>query len=101
MDHPRVCGEKRSASRRLAPQRGSPPRVRGKAVSQPHHLNQPRITPACAGKSNSSVLSDFAFGDHPRVCGEKMKTTAIAQNRQGSPPRVRGKATQENKGAFS
>ena len=30
-------------------------------------------------------------GDHPRVCGEKLRATVTGLRNQGSPPRVRGK----------
>ena len=30
--------------------------------------------------------------DHPRACGEKMNNKLICGKREGSPPRVRGKA---------
>ena len=70
-DHPRVCGEKLTASKREtlctgSPPRvrgkvksstttftgrgGSPPRVRGKGVHQVRKQGFPGITPACAGK---------------------------------------------------
>ena len=50
-DHPRVCGEKRFhfAQGRSVP--GSPPRMRGKAISRAKIHTQEGITPAYAGKS--------------------------------------------------
>ncbi len=52
-----------------------------------------RITPACAGKRLHSTWRYPQKKDHPRVCGEK-KFGDIADNKaQGSPPRVRGKAS--------
>ena len=50
-DHPRVCGENRVFSGRRARQQGSPPRVRGKPRQAASLLTEPRITPACAGKT--------------------------------------------------
>ena len=50
-DHPRMCGEKVSYSRRMRRKVGSPPHVRGKAVSCYSSVSTIRITPACAGKS--------------------------------------------------
>ena len=50
-DHPRVCGEKISQTRRNLPLGGSPPRVRGKAGRQLGIGGLVGITPACAGKS--------------------------------------------------
>ena len=50
-DHPRVCGEKRYAIVKTPPDKGSPPRVRGKAKELPPRQCYLGITPACAGKS--------------------------------------------------
>ena len=50
-DHPRVCGEKRLQLDRALYNKGSPPRVRGKAPYGKSHKIISRITPACAGKS--------------------------------------------------
>ena len=49
-DHPRVCGEKILRRRLRRTDRGSPPRVRGKASGHPRLPHLDRITPACAGK---------------------------------------------------
>ena len=49
-DHPRVCGEERKRKKLTGWQRGSPPRVRGKARYVQHGRCQQGITPACAGK---------------------------------------------------
>ena len=71
-DHPRVCGEKLYTPCVIAPNVGSPPRMRGKVLFCP--------------------LSCFQFKDHPRVCGEKISGTTLITTQQGSPPRMRGKA---------
>ena len=70
-DHPRVCGEKIITRARLTMWAGSPPRVRGKARRTPTQPRKPRITPACAGKSNAKEFACKDGRDHPRVCGEK------------------------------
>ena len=71
-DHPRLCGEK--AYKKLAKSRkkGSPPPMRGKAVSHIWVCQRGGITPAYAGKST-----------HP---------TYTAHAKGGSPPPMRGKA---------
>ena len=112
-DHPRVCGEKPSLNLTNHYFKGSPPRVRGKALVLPTpgmplgitpacagksgslayrpraFMGSPprvrgkdlrkrgpdgpcRITPACAGKRRKASLSSGRYGDHPRVCGEKL-----------------------------
>ena len=90
-DHPRVCGEKIQHGNKKQNTKGSPPRVRGKELLSPLHWSTGRITPACAGKS-SSAKSPFSAGrDHPRVCGEKLRSLISVFQIGGSPPRVRGK----------
>ena len=91
-DHPRVCGEKRSQPRTAARQRGSPPRMRGKAAERLQKNRQVRITPAYAGKSAVDFGFGLRTGDHPRVCGEKFPVRARRRMSEGSPPRMRGKA---------
>ena len=90
-DHPRACGEKIDGDIRLVQMRGSPPRVRGKAIAPPTQQTRRRITPACAGKSKGMDARARQLQDHPRVCGEKSAAPAFSISVRGSPPRVRGK----------
>ena len=91
-DHPRVCGEKNSVKQTMESFQGSPPRVRGKALSTFSSSVPAGITPACAGKSRKASLQSIRQRDHPRVCGEKAKSITVVTFLLGSPPRVRGKA---------
>ena len=50
-DHPRVCGEKVLRAVSSSRSRGSPPRMRGKAVKTLTTRSSSGITPAYAGKS--------------------------------------------------
>ena len=50
------------------------------------------ITPAYAGKRQTSRRRSCNSWDHPRVCGEKSLNFKIWARRRGSPPRMRGKA---------
>ena len=50
-----------------------------------------RITPAYAGKSRIRAGCGAAFGDHPRVCGEKHTYQRKFFHEKGLPPRMRGK----------
>ena len=70
-DHPRVCGEKYPGPLQWSDNKGSPPRMRGKAGRQLGIGGLVGITPACAGKRPSAVWPAGWPGDHPRVCGEK------------------------------
>ena len=53
-----------------------------------------RITPAYAGKSDVFVFWRVEPEDHPRVCGEKFHYLYYYGYNKGSPPRMRGKASQ-------
>ena len=92
-DHPRVCGEKLYMPCAIAPNVGSPPRMRGKVSAERARSNAARITPAYAGKSYLIGTGLGDTEDHPRVCGEKMLTGDTTDEETGSPPRMRGKAS--------
>ena len=72
---------------------GSPPRVRGKVTAAIAELKTAGITPACAGKSLSFCCCSLGSKDHPRVCGEKRRSSEACRFWIGSPPRVRGKVS--------
>ena len=91
-DHPRVCGEKFLFLLFTQTLLGSPPRMRGKALSTPKKNTVSRITPAYAGKSRQRRRRGRRRQDHPRVCGEKRRRVIAATCKRGSPPRMRGKA---------
>ncbi len=110
MDHPRVCGEQNFANDGRISLEGSPPRVRGTAIStalasiragSPPRVRgtdtavingktYERITPACAGNRAFSLSPTLAARDHPRVCGEQACNQGFDHDMVGSPPRVRG-----------
>ena len=94
-DHPRVCGEKVRAKFGHDFNKGSPPRMRGKAPSDVLRRSYRGITPAYAGKRNSSSRKGVESRDHPRVCGEKFYSDLILRITPGSPPRMRGKGQHE------
>ena len=95
-DHPRMCGEKLVEAGRISQEEGSPPRMRGKGPAGQILVVSVGITPACAGKSQSSRLSRQWHRDHPRVCGEKWCTDLGDGCDWGLPPRMRGKVWEEN-----
>ena len=90
-DHPRVGGEKITTGMSLLGNGGSPPRGRGKAKERFLVLCHDRITPAWAGKRKRASEYTRPLWDHPRVGGEKYNSAEALANRQGSPPRGRGK----------
>ena len=91
-DHPRVGGEKVRHPNTQAPELGSPPRGRGKALVCSVEPNATRITPAWAGKSYHARYMVLVIWDHPRVGGEKASNAEANGQEEGSPPRGRGKA---------
>ena len=91
-DHPRVGGEKSISAPNWGPGMGSPPRGRGKDLYCQEHPRPPGITPAWAGKRFQCPASRAGQGDHPRVGGEKYRSSRTSMCTKGSPPRGRGKA---------
>ena len=65
--------------------------MRGKHLCAPSPDFQSGITPACAGKTCILVGYPGEWEDHPRVCGENLKSFTHSSATVGSPPRVRGK----------
>ena len=90
-DHPRRCGENKSAHGRLASLKGSPPQVRGKLSRWAVCRFLCRITPAGAGKTQHQNQRRQNHGDHPRRCGENWQKRWVDPRKKGSPPQVRGK----------
>ena len=80
---------------------GSPPRVRGTGIIAILFFEILRITPACAGNSFSQIQHALVIPDHPRVCGEQIRTPTATPRTPGSPPRVRGTACPEHKHCHS
>ena len=72
-DHPRVCGEKQTASEALPKSKGSPLHMRGKVHVDAAPKVDRGITPAHAGKRSQGAAALQSGWDHPRVCGEKSK----------------------------
>ena len=71
--------------------------MRGKEEKDDLGLVSKGITPACAGKRSFSWCPWAACRDHPRVCGEKISGDRASAPVWGSPPRVRGKASSDDK----
>ena len=65
--------------------------MRGKGCGFSGFFDLLGITPAYAGKRAAAAPAAAGHQDHPRVCGEKLKSCSITATRQGSPPRMRGK----------
>ena len=70
---------------------GSPPHMRGKALSLVLRSLCCGITPAHAGKRRYALLRCTVCTDHPRTCGEKSSERYEKMTKTGSPPHMRGK----------
>ena len=90
-DHPRTCGEKVAPSACDGITAGSPPHMRGKEARPGKRYDRAGITPAHAGKSQSTPRTCLPIRDHPRTCGEKFLSILKWGLRRGSPPHMRGK----------
>ena len=90
-DHPRVCGEKVYKDIKHVAAMGSPPRMRGKVSAACLKDGTEGITPAYAGKRCLLNAAKQRTRDHPRVCGEKIRSAVPIVTLIGSPPRMRGK----------
>ena len=90
-DHPRGCGENVYRGLRKARTEGSPPRMRGKLYRAAGIAEKYRITPADAGKTAPAMPKKTRQPDHPRGCGENLRSLLWTLTQSGSPPRMRGK----------
>ena len=90
-DHPRLCGEKPASASGGSVKRGSPPPMRGKGPPVADMWKRSGITPAYAGKRQTSTALLPITWDHPRLCGEKDGVAAEKTLPWGSPPPMRGK----------
>ena len=92
-DHPRMRGEDTSPKPRSKQQLGSPPHARGRPSAPNSKLGNPRITPACAGKTGAKAFRRQAASDHPRMRGEDALSDQFVVFGPGSPPHARGRPT--------
>ena len=97
-DHPRRCGENISSMVSPNDRTGSPPQVRGKLNKIRCECVAQRITPAGAGKTYTFNVRAAVFKDHPRRCGENFQVLEWFSFYVGSPPQVRGKQVNSEKG---
>ena len=85
-----MCGEQRLRMCIALLIKGSPPLVRGTAISLGPKTATQGITPACAGNRASTSTPQSYGQDHPRLCGEQEDADIACRGRKGSPPLVRG-----------
>ena len=95
-DHPRACGENFAMQAFFPFFVGSPPRMRGKLYAGGVRQYITGITPAHAGKTTHGMSVEWGCWDHPRACGENFFKRRFREFRAGSPPRMRGKLSEED-----
>ena len=69
--------------------------MRGKHVKRMSEKRDLRITPAHAGKTCPPLWYIYSIEDHPRACGENRNNLHIYNPGTGSPPRMRGKRSDD------
>ena len=74
--------------------------MRGKRYEKGHDCGCYGITPADAGKTGMAAFANFWQKDHPRGCGENIIINIIIDATLGSPPRMRGKRLDTNRGRY-
>ena len=89
-DHPRVCGEHCVLCGSNFSALGSSPRMRGAQPARPAHAHDRGIIPAYAGSTQARRNHCGAPRDHPRVCGEHLRSSRALMVGEGSSPRMRG-----------
>ena len=65
--------------------------MRGKPIARKIAEKIGRITPAHAGKTAAPQSYQHRREDHPRACGENLRSEKTESRKVGSPPRMRGK----------
>ena len=89
-DHPRVCGEHLLTRVRNATLGGSSPRMRGTHRTTLRRCRRMGIIPAYAGNTSDQRTFERFDWDHPRVCGEHLRSALQVDMQGGSSPRMRG-----------
>ena len=89
--HPRVRGDDDSLKLPHLVASGSPPRARGRHPTPEASAPGARLTPACAGTTSCPGSRPTFRAAHPRVRGDDSLRHTLALQREGSPPRARGR----------
>ena len=94
-DHPRMCGKDIRVSAGIFTRSGSPPHVRERLNAAVSMIQPARITPACAGKTDTVHSDIIRQEDHPRMCGKDLIKISAPQSLAGITPACAGKTAQE------
>ena len=89
-DHPRLRGEHTTSKIFHVAVTGSPPPTRGTQVYPLRQNHNQGITPAYAGNTYITCITQVSFQDHPRLRGEHLLQVYQQDFFLGSPPPTRG-----------
>ena len=85
-----MCGDEDAVKQWDDPEKGTPPRARGRGPAVPAPRWGRRNTPACAGTSGPWALADSGVVEHPRVRGDETLGMDIARAVSGNTPACAG-----------
>ncbi len=89
-DHPRMRGERPLRLPLVRASSGSSPHARGTHETGVLRKRCRRIIPACAGNASTATQPANRTADHPRMRGERIRSTTGESVRVGSSPHARG-----------
>ena len=88
--HPRIRGERSTATVASETSTGSSPHTRGTHVLGQFAVGVKRFIPACAGNAYQIRFPGRRVAVHPRMCGERLACSKVDRYLAGSSPHVRG-----------
>ena len=88
--HPRIRGERRSATSTIWLYRGSSPHTRGTQEIIDDKRSSFRFIPAYAGNAHAQSGKRWSLLVHPRIRGERRNVPTTPAARSGSSPHTRG-----------
>ena len=90
-EHPRVRGDDSEGGSPNSDSPGTPPRARGRLLTDYDTMITSRNTPACAGTTDVMSANDRPTQEHPRVRGDDHRSPREFSAGCGTPPRARGR----------
>ena len=89
-DHPHAYGDKLKSEVFLFKISGSSPRVWGQEFPMTEYEEEDRIIPTRMGTRGKNAYKCYDLWDHPHAYGDKKKINTVANQIEGSSPRVWG-----------
>ena len=89
-DHPHAYGDKYNVGGTTPSKKGSSPRVWGQVLKKYSDAIINRIIPTRMGTRGKNAYKCYDLWDHPHAYGDKKKINTVANQIEGSSPRVWG-----------